>query len=132
MTIFNIPTDSTPEAEKLARGFLAEANAKFEAELNSAYDTIQRFWYRNDPVIDEETGESVPQLEGDKPSGIEILQAMGTNAKASIDVAYARVQMLLNIEAGLGLSGVVDVSRLQAPYNLVFAQDGSLQSYTLR
>jgi len=126
MAIFDISADTTPEADKLAKGFLAEANAKFDNELNAAYDTVQRFWYRN------QDAEGNPSLEGDQPTGIEILQAMGTNAKASIDVAFARVQMLLTIEAGLGLSGIVDVSKLQAPYELVFAEDGSLLSYTLR
>lgn len=122
MAIFDIPADATPEAVKLAKGFLAEANVKFDSELNASYDAVNRFWYRN--------GEG--EVDGDQPSGIEVLQAMGPNAKSFIDVAFARVQMLLAIEAGLGLSGIVDLSKVAGPFELTFAEDGSLELWQAR
>lgn len=125
MAIFDIPTPETLAAKLLADGFLAEANQQFESTLQGVYDSVQRFWYRNR----DEKGE--PALEGEEPSGIEILQAMGPHAKAAIDVAYARVVMLMTIQAGLGIN-VVDLSRCAAPYELKFNAGGSLASWSLR
>lgn len=125
MSLFNLPTDTTPEAELLAKGFLAEANQQFETTKQSIYDGMERFWYRN------RDKDSNPSLTGEIPSGIEVLQAMGTNAKAFMDVAYARVVMLLTIQAGLGLNEV-DMSKIAAPYTLTFAEDGSLESWELK
>lgn len=126
MSIFEIPTDQTPAAQLLAKGFLAEANQAFETQLNAVYDTVDRFWYLN------RDAEGVKQLEGDEPSGLEILTAMGPNAKAVIDIAYARVVMLLTIQAGLGLSGIVDMTKVASPYELTFNPDGSLSTWTLK
>lgn len=126
MSIFEIEVDNTPQATNLAKGFLAEANQQFENQLNGVYDAVQRFWYRN------RDAEGNPALEGDEPTGVEILQAMGTKAQSVIAVAYARVVMLMTIQQSLGLSGLVDLQRASAPYDLVFNPDGSLLSATLK
>lgn len=130
MTIFNIEQTIEPAASVLAKGFLAEANQQFEDQLQRAYDSVDRFWRRNkdakgQPIIT--ASETDPQ-----PTGIEILQAMGPHAQAIIVVAYKRVEMLLGIQAALGLSGIVDVARCLSPYECTFHPDGSLDSYTLR
>lgn len=122
--VFNIP-ESAPTASDYARGYLLETNQQFEQQLNAVYDGIQRFWYRNQ----DEDGN--PALEGDLPSGIEILQAMGTNAKGFLGAAYARVVMLLTIQTQLGLD-LVDMTRVSAPYDFTFNQNGSLATWTLK
>lgn len=126
MSIFQVNTPAKPAAELLAEGFLAEANQQFESQVQSVYDAIQRFWYRN------KDSEGNPALEGDEPSGIEILQAMGPAAAPAMAVAYARVVMLVTIEQQLGQSGLVDLSKASAPYDLEFNNDGSLKTWNLK
>lgn len=116
MTIFNVP-DSGPTAADLARGFLLEANAVYKEEHDKAEDLIQRFWFRN----------GYPALSGDEPTGIEILQAAGTDAEKLYTMAVARVQMLLSIEPS-----EVNLATVSGPYDLTFNPDGSLGSYTER
>lgn len=124
MTIFNIQ-DNGPTAAQLADGFLKEADLKAEQNALEATDAIQRFWYRNQ----DEQGN--PTLEGDNPTGIEVLQAMGTKAQAFMLVAYARVQMLMTVQQSLGVE-LVDLSKVSGPYDLTFNPDGSLKSWTLK
>lgn len=124
MTIFNIE-DNGPTAAQLADGFLKETNQKADQNALEAADAIQRFWYRNQ----DEQGN--PSLEGDNPTGIEVLQAMGTKAQAFMLVAYARVQMLLTVQQSLGVQ-LVDLSEVSSPYDLTFNQDGSLNTWTLK
>lgn len=126
MTIFELQTEASPTAETLAKGFLAEANQAFETHLQATYDIVQRFWFRN-----RDTNGN-PTLEGDEPSGVEILMAMGTHAKAVVDISLARVAMLLAIQKNLGRTGMVDIERCSGPYELEFNQDGSLKAATLR
>ena len=124
MSIFNIQ-ENGPTAQQLAEGFLKEADLKAEQNAIDATDAIQRFWYRNK----DEQGN--PTLEGDNPTGIQVLQAMGTRAQAFMMVAFARVQMLMTVQQSLGVE-LVDLSKVSGPYNLTFNQDGSLKTWTLK
>ena len=126
MTIFELHNDTIPTAENLAKGFLAEANQAFESHLDASYDIIQRFWYRN---RDEE---GKPALTGAEPSGIEILKAMGPNAKAVFDIVNARVLMLLRIQSQLNLANVIDVAKIMGPYFISFNEDGTFKEAVLR
>ena len=45
--IFNVDEVSTPAAEALATGFKAEANQEMNRIVQSIYDAVQRFWFRN-------------------------------------------------------------------------------------
>lgn len=127
MSLFEILTDSTPEADKLAKGFLAEANAFFDRELANAYDLIPRFWYRN---VD---ANGQPSYSGESsPTGVEILQAMGTDAEKAMAVAAARAEMLATVATVLGKSELVDLTKLTAPYELTFNEDGSVATATIR
>lgn len=118
--------DTGPSVQSLSTGFLKEVNLKFDQNLQEAYDGIQRFWYRNK----DENGN--PSLTGTEPSGIQLLQAMGNKAEGFLVVAYARVQMLIGIEQALGLSGLVDMSKVAAPYDMTFTAEGALDTYELR
>lgn len=129
MELFDV-TDSTPESERLAKGFLAIANQQFEEQLNAAYNAVESFWYRN---RDADGNPSAVAIDGvsSEPTGPEILQAMGTNAAAVMTVAYARVQMLLSIQQALGIDAV-DLSKVVAPYEMTFNNDGSLAKAELK
>lgn len=124
MSIFNIQ-DNGPTAQQLADGFLKEADFKAEQNVQDIYDGIQRFWYRNKDA----DGNGV--LEGDEPTGIETLQAMGTRAEAFLTVAYARVQMIITIQTALGVE-LIDLTKASAPYDFTFNADGSLATWTLK
>jgi hypothetical protein len=105
---------------------MLETNQNFEQTRDAVYDGIQRFWYRNKDA----DGNGI--LEGDEPSGIEVLQAMGTNAQAFLACAYARVVMLVTIATQLGKPDLVDVTKCAAPYDFTFNPDGSLATWTLK
>lgn len=124
MSLYEVQENNN-KAQDLAKGFLKEANLKFEQNLREAEDLVQRFWYRNQ---DEEGN---PALEGDEPTGIEILQAMGTNAQSVMQIAGLRVQMLVSIATALGQPELVDLTKVAAPYTLTYNQDGSLETWTL-
>jgi hypothetical protein len=125
MSLYDI-VDNSDAAVELSKGFLKEANLKFEQNLREAEDLIQRFWYRNR----DEQGE--PALEGDEPTGIQILQAMGTNAESVMTVAFLRVQMLVQVATALGKPELVDMAKVSSPYELTFNEDGSLNTWTLK
>lgn len=125
MSIFELPTQATPPAKVMADGFLAEGNQVFQAELDRAYDLVQRFWFRN------RDAEGNPSATGEaEPTGPEILTEMGPYAQASMAVAYARVEMLVGIATALGRPELVDLAKLMPPFDLVFAEDGTLASAT--
>ena len=126
MSLIEIEQDQTPEAVKLAKGFTLEANQHFENVRDASYDAVDRMWYRNRDANGNRA------LEGDEPTGIEILQAMGTNAGRVYAAATRRAQMVLAIAQDLDRMDLVDLSRIMAPYELTFAQDGSLDTWTLR
>ena len=127
MSIFDVPTEEVNQATVMAKGFLAEGNQVFQAELDRAYDLVERFWYRNK---DEE---GKPSAVGEaEPTGPQILEEMGAYAQASMAVAYARVEMLVGIATALGKPELVDLTKLVPPYDLTFNEDGSLASATLR
>jgi hypothetical protein len=124
-SVFDVTT-SGPSASDYAKGYMLETNQSFEANRDAVYDGIQRFWYRNK----DEEGNGV--LEGDEPSGIEILQAMGVNASAFLACAYARVVMLVTIATQLGKPDLIDVTKCSGPYDFTFNPDGSLKTWTLK
>lgn len=123
--VFDVTTTG-PSAADLAKGYMLETNQNFEQIRNSVYDGVERFWYRNKDA----DGNGV--LEGDEHSGIEVLQAMGTNAQAFLACAYARVVMLVTIANQLGKPDLVDVTKCAAPYDFTFNPDGSLATWTLK
>ncbi len=121
MALFAQEVDETPEADILADGFFLEANKSFDKLLSESYSAVARFWYRNS----DEDGN--PSVEGDKPTGMEILASMGTDAQAFMEVAYARVEMLISIATMLGQSEVVDLSKLITPVVIEYNDDGSIK-----
>ena len=123
--VFDVTT-SGPSASDFATGYMKETNLQFEQTRDAVYDGIQRFWYRN------KDAEGNGVLEGDEPSGIQILQAMNTNAEAFLACAYARVVMLVTIATQLGKPELVDVTKCAAPYDFTFNPDGSLATWTLK
>jgi hypothetical protein len=123
--VFDVTT-SGPSAADLAKGYMLETNQNFDQVREAVYDGIQRFWYRNKDAEDNGI------LEGDEHSGIEVLQAMGTNAQAFLACAYARVVMLVTIATQLGKPDLVDVTKCAAPYDFTFNPDGSLKTWTLK
>jgi len=125
MTLFNLPPNPTPESVLLAREFLEEANRTFIQERDSAYDVVRRFWYRN------VSREGQLSIDGDQTTGLQILQALGTDARAVMMVAYARVEMLLMISYMLGKQDLVDLNQLLPPYDVEYNDDGSFKSATL-
>jgi hypothetical protein len=125
MTLFNLPPDPNPESIYLAREFLEEANRTFIQERDSAYDVVRRFWYRN------VSREGQLSINGDQTTGLQILQALGTDARAVMMVAYARVEMLLMISYMLGKQDLVDLTQLIPPYDVEYNDDGSFKSATL-
>ena len=125
MTLFNLPSDPNPESIYLAREFLEEANRTFIQERDSAYDVVRRFWYRN------VSREGQLSIDGDQTTGLQILQALGTDARAVMMVAYARVEMLLMISYMLGKQDLVDLTQLLPPYEVEYNDDGSFKSATL-
>lgn len=126
MSLFNVAEAGAPSAEQLADGFLKETNQKFEIEKRAAYDAVQRFWYRNTD------GEGNPSVSGvDAPTGEEILRAMGTNAAHFMGAATKRVEMLLGIQAALGVDEI-DLAKIAAPFDMTFKPDGSLDTVTPR
>jgi hypothetical protein len=125
MSLFNLPPNPTPESVLLAREFLEEANRNFIQERDSAYDVVRRFWYRN---VDRN---GTLSIDGDQSSGLEILQALGVNARAVMMVAYARVEMLLMISYMLGKQDLIDLTQLLPPYEIEYNEDGSFKSATL-
>ena len=126
MPLIDIQQPQINKSEQLAKGFLAEANQHFESTLASIYDSVERLWYRNKDV------DGNPALEGDEPSGIEILQAMGPYAGIVLLAAQKRAEMAVQLSHALGKPELVDLRRLSAPYELTFKPTGELDQWTLR
>lgn len=130
MVIFTVDGDSTPEAALLAKGFKVEVNNDFEKQRLECYDAIQRFWFRN---LDE-SGQPIATASPVErhPTGPEILEALGTDAKAVMMAAYIRVTKLQDMVLSLGLDvSLIDASKLRMPYSLTYNDDGSLQQAEL-
>ena len=126
MSLIDVTPDATPKATKLAEGFIAKTNQVFEEQRLAAYSAVEEFWYRNQ----DENGD--PALTGDEPSGLEMLEAMGTKARAFWEAASQRAVMVISIATALGKPEEVDLSKISAPYELTFKSDGSLDTATLR
>jgi len=144
--IFEIREDADQTAT-MAKGFMAEANQQAEAMATAVYDGVQRFWYRNvdtegNPsperhaaIEAKDATENTPAVEAwagsQEPTGLEILAAMGGNAQKFLAVSFARVQMLLTLQAQLGLS-LIDPAKVAGPYELTFNEDGTVKTATHR
>ena len=126
MSLIDIIPDATPQATKLADGFIAKTNQVFEEQRQAAYSSVEEFWFRNQ----DENGD--PALTGDEPSGVEMLQAMGTKAESFWQAASQRAVMVISIATALNKPEEIDLAKISAPYDLTFAPDGSLDTYTLR
>lgn len=136
MSIFDLNEPVISKVELAAKEFIREANETFQNQLEASYKAVENFWYMNRDqnwLPSAIKCDPVPGLfEGSyEPTGPEILTQMGTNAAGIMLVAYKRVEMLLEIEAALGLSGIVDLSRLIPPYTCTYNIDGSLDTATL-
>ena len=128
--IFNVDEVVTPAAESMAKGFKAEANQEMERIVNSIYDAVQRFWFRN---VDSEGNPSPVQSEdSQEPTGPEILEALGFEAQPLLAVAFARVQMVLSIAQQLQIPNAIDFSKLDAPYKLTWLENGLLEKAELK
>lgn len=117
-----IPLDELPLAEQYANSFIQETNNEFNRQLRGAYSAVERFWYQN----------GVGNLTGDLPSGIEMLQAMGSKAADFWTAATQRAVMVITVATALGALDQVDMTRISGPYDLTFNDDGSLDQATLR
>lgn len=127
-----IDLNETPEAKVdiLAKGFQKEANQAFKDILLKAEDAVQRFWFRNR----DSDGNPSAVAEGDnpEPTGPEMLNAMGTNAQKVIVAAHERVKLVVGVATALGKMDLIDQSKFDVPYDLVWGEDGSLISATLK
>lgn len=108
MSIFEISRD---EIKNKADFFLGKVNQDFDIMLAKAKTDYRLFW-------------SNPE------ASIEIIRAMGTSAEAFFSIAYARVQMLIQIATIIGNPGLVNIADLLPPYTLTFKTDGSLNQAT--
>ena len=127
--IFVVDNVIEPEAKKLARGFIEGANQRFSRMVNEAYGDIERFWFRN-----SDEGKLVayrPGKDDDVCTGPEILEALGTQAAALMGAAYAEVQMLVQLQISMGVD-VIDMTRINVPYELEWNEDGSLKSAEIK
>lgn len=113
-----------PNAAQLAANLVNNSNITFMRMLQAVQQDFNQFWYLNR----DENGN--PALTGSAPSGIEILQALGTQAYPLMVIAWARVQFVAACASAVGQT--VDVTAFLPPYDLTWNQDGSLDSYTLR
>lgn len=120
MTLIDV--QELPAAERRALDFISEANREFNVQRRGAYSAVERFWYANGPG----------ELVGSEPSGVEVLQAMGTNAEAFWTAATQRAVMVIGVATALGKLSEIDMTLISGPYDLTFNDDGSLDQATLR
>lgn len=106
-----------PTAQQMAVDLLHNANNKFTALIVEAYNDFDNFWKL------EATG---------GPSGIQILEALGTKAETIYSMAWARVELLITIAQIVNKPSMVDLAKLIPPYEVTFKPDGSLDSATPR
>ena len=118
MSIFEQQPNQGPTAEEIATRLLRQVNNEFNRTVKAQTQAVKQFW-RND-LADSPNG----------PTGVEVLQAMGTKAQTFLSVAYARVMMMLTIQGILGRDDLVDVAAVSAPYTFTWNEDGSLNEAT--
>lgn len=115
--LFDNIVSANPTAQQIAVDILHNANNKFNATIVEAYNDYDNFW-----KLEASGG----------PSGIQILEALGTKAETIYSMAWARVQMLISTAEIVGKPDIVDLSKLLPPYDVTFNADGSLDTYNLR
>lgn len=113
-----------PNATQLAAQLINNSNVTFMRMLQALQQDFNHFWYQNR----DENGN--PALTGSAPTGIEILQALGTQAYPLMAIAWARVQFVAACAAAVGQE--FDPTGLIPPYELAWNEDGSLASATPR
>lgn len=118
MSLFNEP-ETGPTAQEIASKLFQKTNLTFQRNYVEHVAEVKKFW-AND-FLEAPNG----------PTGIEVLQAMGTSALPFLTVAYARVQMLSSIQAALNRDDLINISLLLPPYTLEFNVDGSLLSWEM-
>lgn len=115
--LFDSIASVKPTAEQIAADILHSANNKFMAMVIESYNDYDNFW----------------KLEANGgPSGVQILEALGTKAETIYSMAWARVQMLLTTAQIVNKPEMVDLTKLIPPYEVTFKADGSLDSATPR
>jgi hypothetical protein len=115
MLFDNIGLNNTPTAAQVGARLLNSANITFDRMLNMAYNDYNSFW-----GLEAQGG----------PSGLDILNALGTSAFTMMAIAWSRVEMLSTVATLVGKSDLVDLNRLLPPYDFTWNQDGSLASAT--
>ena len=120
MPIFEQQPIQGPTAAEIATRLLRQVNNEFDRTVQAQVQAVKQFW-KND-LTESPTG----------PTGVEVLQAMGTNAQAFLGIAYTRVVMMVTIQGILGRDDLVDVASMMPPYDFTFNVDGSLDTATLK
>ena len=120
MSIFEQQPIQGPTAAEIATRLLRQVNNEFDRTQQAQIQAVKQFW-RND-LMESPTG----------PTGVQVLEAMGTSAQIFLGIAYARVEMLMTIQGILGLDDLVDVASMMPPYDFTFNVDGSLDTATLK
>ena len=70
--------------------------------------------------------------DSDEPTGPEILEALGVEARPLLAVALARVQMVLSIAGQLKIKDAIDLTKLETPYELTWHENGKLKKADLK
>lgn len=121
--LFN-PIKAGPNANQIASNLIQQSNMTYMRLRDSLVRDFEQFWFRNR----DNNGNRA--LEGAKPTGIEILQALGTQAAPLMAIAWARVQFVAACSEVAGQP--FDSTELIPPYDLTWNEDGSLADATLR
>ena len=115
-TFTGIPDSRTP-AQIEADSLMEIGENRFFRNVQETMQEVQSFWYKN----------GAGNLEGDFPSGMEKLQAMGTEAKKFWDLAVARYAMIaMYAQQHPEVLGQVNFAALDAPYTMAFNPDGTV------
>jgi hypothetical protein len=113
MSLFKV-SRFNPSAYDLANETLSNIKAMFEQLHDQVKKDHQSLWYANGG------------LDGPKPTGLQVLQALGDKAQHVMFAAKARVDLLQAVAASLGMSSAVDWAGFVPPYDFVWNTDGSL------
>ena len=113
MSLFRI-SRFYPSSYDLATDTLSNMKGMFGQLLEQAQKDHKDLWYANGG------------LDGPKPTGIQVLQALGGKAQHVMYAIQARVNLLQTMAAALDMTSSVDWSNLMSPYDFVWNEDGSL------
>lgn len=119
MALFRL-THSNSSAYDLAGETLVNMRVMFEQLLEQVQRDHKDLWYANDG------------LEGPKPTGVQVLQALEGKAQHVMYAIQARLDLLQAMAAALGLTSDVEWASLMCPYDFVWNEDGSLGTAVLK